>query len=477
MKMKNLFVGLTSGILGGIIVLGSYLLYENKTVHTENVAINSKTENLEAVPVSFNRQSGSLDFTEAAEKGTASVVHVKTSYNQPNYTLYDFIFGTQPRNYSQVSASGSGVIISSDGYVVTNNHVIENAEIIEVVLNNKKSYTGKVVGTDPSTDVALIKIDATDLPYLAYGNSDDLKIGEWVLAVGNPFNLTSTVTAGIVSAKARNIDAVSGNMAIESFIQTDAAVNPGNSGGALLNTSGELVGINTAIASQTGSYIGYSFAIPVNIVRKVVADLMGYGEVQRAYLGLNISDIDSEIAKKLNIDELEGVYVAGVNKNSAADEAGIKEGDVVTSINSISVNSSTELLEQISKYRPGESVSVTVKRGKNTYNLNAVLQNKYGSTEVVKSVSIDVLGAKFQPITNQEKNRLRINNGLKVTELSAGRFAAAGIAKNFVIVRVNHSAISSVSDLEKAIKSSNGVVLVEGIYPNGTTAYYAIKTD
>jgi S1-C subfamily serine protease len=325
--------------------------------------------------------------------------------------------------------------------------------------------------------LALLKIDATDLPYLTYGNSDDLRIGEWVLAIGNPFNLTSTVTAGIVSAKARNIDANSGNQVIESYIQTDAAVNPGSSGGALVNAKGELVGINSAIASQTGSYVGYSFAIPVNMVRKIVADLAEFGSAQRAYMGIEMMDLNSQTAKKLNIDDVDGVYVARVVSGGAAEKSGISAGDIILAVNGTKVNSATELLEMISLYRPGANVTLDVKSGSSTRKVDLTLQNRYGGTELSKSESVNDLGANFEPVSDQMKSRLRIRNGLQVTDLSAGKLAASGIQNGFIIVRANNKNINSVQDLENAIKSSGNAIFLEGIYPNGMTGYYALKLN
>lgn len=482
MKTKSLLLCLLSGIIGGGIVLAGTLFFtSNKVVENNDTQLTyntNKSADVEVTKVSLGNAHalGSTDFCDAAEKCMPAVVHIKTSYNQPTYTLYDFIFGTQ--SAMQVSASGSGVIVSSDGYIVTNNHVIENAEIIEVVMNNKKSYTGKIIGRDATTDLALLKIEESDLPYLTYGNSDDLRIGEWVLAIGNPFNLTSTVTAGIVSAKARNIDANSGNQVIESYIQTDAAVNPGSSGGALVNAKGELVGINSAIASQTGSYVGYSFAIPVNMVRKIVADLVEFGSVQRAYMGIEMIDLDAQVAKKLNVDDVSGVYVSKLVSGGAAEKAGIRSGDIILGINDTKINSATELLEAVSLYRPGANVTLDVKTGGSTHKVDLTLQNRYGSVELLKSSErMDALGARLEPVSDQLKSRLRIRNGVQVTDLTAGKLAASGIQNGFIIVRANNKNINSVPDLENAIKSSGNAIFLEGIYPNGMTGYYALKLN
>ena len=318
-----------------------------------------------------------VDFTQAAERSVEAVVHVKTKYyRQQQYVdpFYQFFFG-RPKQSQQPSAmaSGSGVILSNDGYIVTNNHVIEDANEIEVVLNDKRTFTAKLIGTDPNTDLALLKIEATDLPTIEIGNSDDLRVGEWVLAVGNPFNLTSTVTAGIVSAKARSINILNSDMKIESFIQTDAAVNPGNSGGALVNTRGELVGINTAIASQTGSYAGYAFAIPTAIMQKVVADLRQYGTVQRALLGIRMLDITQQVKDQLSLESMEGVYVGEVISGSAADKAGMKAGDVIVQVDGRPINASSQLQEQIGRKNPGDQITILVRRGQRSVTLQVTL--------------------------------------------------------------------------------------------------------
>lgn len=318
-----------------------------------------------------------VDFTQAAERSVEAVVHVKTKYyRQQQYVdpFYQFFFG-RPKQSQQPSAmaSGSGVILSSDGYIVTNNHVIEDANEIEVVLNDKRTFAAQLIGTDPNTDLALLKIEATGLPTIEIGNSDDLRVGEWVLAVGNPFNLTSTVTAGIVSAKARSINILNSDMKIESFIQTDAAVNPGNSGGALVNTRGELVGINTAIASQTGSYAGYAFAIPTAIMQKVVADLRQYGTVQRALLGIRMLDITQQVKDQLSLESMEGVYVGEVISGSAADKAGMKAGDVIVQVDGRPINASSQLQEQIGRKNPGDQITILVRRGQRSVTLQVTL--------------------------------------------------------------------------------------------------------
>jgi len=432
------------------------------------------------------------DLTQAAEKSVHAVVHITTkvkaqSYGGNDNPLYDFFFGPrgsipQPRGYNQEPeynmGAGSGVIIGSEGYIVTNNHVIEDADNIEVVLNDSRKFTAKVIGRDPNTDIALVKIEAKELPYLAWGNSDALKLGEWVLAVGNPFNLTSTVTAGIVSAKSRSIGIMSGQMPLESFIQTDAAVNPGNSGGALVNASGELIGINAAIASRTGSYSGYSFAIPSSIAHKVVDDLKQFGGVQRALLGVEMKPVDDDLAKEKNLGKIEGVYVVRITDEGAARQAGIKAGDVITAVNGNQVNAPQQLQEQIGKYRPGDKVAITVKRNGDLKQYDVVLRNTKGDTSIVKE-SFSVMGAEFAPITEKDKERLKIDEGIQVINLSNGKLKEAGVKNGFIITDINKSPVSSVEDVKRVLSQSSNKkpILVEGVYPGGEWTYYVFKLE
>jgi serine protease Do len=428
-----------------------------------------------------------LDFTVAAEQTVHAVVNVKTTYpiqTQNQLYLYDpfrDLFGQRtPQKQEAPMATGSGVIVSQDGYIVTNNHVVDGAEKIEITLNDKRSYLAEVIGKDPTTDLALLKIKENDLPFMAYGNSDNVKVGEWVLAVGNPFNLTSTVTAGIISAKGRNInilenDPAKGQFPIESYLQTDAAVNPGNSGGALVNTKGELIGINSAIASNTGSYTGYSFAIPVNITRKVIADLLEFGEVQRAFIGVSIRDLDAKLAKEKSINELKGVYVSDLTAGGSGEEAGIHEGDVITKIGDVAVNNVPELQEQISRFRPGNKVNVTLKRNNQEKVIPVVLKNRNGNTEVVEKPKVEVvsaLGATFEDVNSNDMKKLGIENGLRINKLSAGKLLSAGIKEGFIITNVDKKKITSIEDIKAALETKKGGVLIEGVYPNGMRAYY-----
>ncbi|MCB0761923.1 MAG: trypsin-like peptidase domain-containing protein [Flavobacteriales bacterium] len=465
-------------VLGGVSAVGAFVWLSDK----EQPQIVERI--VEVPPVSMTNYaaavSGNLDFTVAAEKTVNAVVHVKTEVSmEPVYNPWFEMFGYEMEPQVQ-QGTGSGVIISPNGYIVTNNHVVQGAQSIEVSLNNNATYTAEVIGTDPSTDIALIKIDAADLPTVGFGNSDQVKVGEWVLAVGNPFDLTSTVTAGIVSAKARNInilrsDNENGVFPIESFIQTDAAVNPGNSGGALVNTQGELIGINTAIASRTGSYSGYSFAVPVSIVEKVTRDLMEFGHVQRAFIGVHITEMTQDIAREIGMSDASGVYVSHLVNEGAAEQAGVEVGDVILSVGNKSVATVPELQEQVSRFRPGDQVNVKVWRSGNVKDINMVLRNRSGRAELedfsVAAVN-DLLGASFADVSDTERARLKISGGAKVSELGQGKLKKSGVEPNFIITKVDGRRIETPKDLENALRNKNGGVLIEGVYPNGTKAYY-----
>ena len=429
--------------------------------------------------VAFVPTTNTPDFVDAAERSVDAVVHIMTKVVRQSNTYEDFfgallgqIYGYpgQTRNNTMV-AYGSGVVLTPDGYIVTNNHVVEGADEVEVTFNNKVKKTATIIGTDPTTDLALIKVDATDLEYLTFGDSDNVRIGEWVLAVGNPFNLTSTVTAGIVSAKARNLSILGEGTEVESFIQTDAAINPGNSGGALVNTKGELIGINAAIASHTGSYEGYSFAIPSNIVRKVVDDLLLYGETQRGYLGIYPAELTQELAEKEGLELIEGVYVADVTEGGAAKLAGMQKGDVLTAINGKKVNTVTQLMETIRQYRPGDKVDVDVNRSGHHHHYELTLLNEDGNVDVVKkgdSFYNSEFGLMLRPVSKEDMRRLDIKNGLKIVEIRQGRFMNSGVPVDFVITKVNGNSVNSKSDLENALKNSRSRrTTIEGVYPNG----------
>lgn len=478
--MKKYASYLIVAVLGGFIALGAFALISKTSSKVQGIPQQTLPVNL----ASLGGASSTLpDFTAAANNSIHSVVHIKTEYSRKNSMYDDFFgfedfFGGSPfRNQGPLQGAGSGVIISADGFIVTNNHVVQDASKVEIVLNDKRSYEAKIIGTDPSTDLAVVKIEENNLPFLKYGNSDDLLIGEWVLAVGNPFNLTSTVTAGIVSAKARNINILGtpDGAAIESFIQTDAAVNRGNSGGALVNTRGELVGINAAIASGNGFYAGYSFAIPVNIVKKVVGDLIDYREVQRAFLGVKINEIDSKFAQQQGIKDLRGVFVAEVTDGSSAQDAGIERGDIITSINGAIVNSTSELLEQVSRYRPGDKIAVTINRDGKDKNLNVVLRNRDNTTSIVKHEEKDILpmlGATLESPTTEMLRKLGIQSGVQVTKLQDGLLKNAGIREGYIITEIDKKPVRSAEDVSKILSNKKGGVLIEGVYPNRVRAYY-----
>jgi Do/DeqQ family serine protease len=432
--------------------------------------------------------SGPVDFSAAADAAIPATVHIKTKAtrtvsnnlprNNPFGDLFpdlDDFFGDKYRSIPQM-ASGSGAIISEDGYIVTNNHVVEGADDITVTLTNKKSFKARVVASDPSSDLAVIKIDAKGLPFLLYGNSDEAKVGQWVLAVGYPLTLETTVTAGIISAKGRTLDINrrQSENPVESFIQTDAAVNPGNSGGPLISPDGKLLGINSAIASPTGSYAGYSFTIPVNIVKKIVSDLIKFGTVQRAYLGIEYpKDNLSEEEKKQNgIKDDGGVYVMTVREGGAALAAGIKKGDVITKVNGTPIMNGADLIGQIATYRPGDKVTLTYQRDGKEYTSTITLKNKTGSTDVVKTSVLDKLGADLDNIGKDDAKELNIKGGVVVKSIgSRGLLSKVRIQEGYVIIKANNKDVNNVEDLRKILETSTGSVKLEGIYPGYEGVY------
>ena len=452
-------------------------------------------------------QGQPIDLTYAAEKALPAVVHIKFVQNSKVQTVetdddpfggfFDpFGFfgnpnqggGSQRRKVQtpKKEATGSGVIISSDGYIVTNNHVVNGADELTVTLNDNREYSARIIGTDPQTDLALIKINGKNLPTLPIGDSDKLKVGEWVLAVGNPYNLSSTVTAGIVSAKARSMGGDGSNgPQISSFIQTDAAINPGNSGGALVNAQGELVGINAMLYSQTGAYSGYGFAIPTTIMTKVVEDLKQYGTVQRAVLGIRGGDVlnyinaQKEEKKEVDLGTNEGVYVAEVVEGSSAEAAGIKKGDVIVAVDGKKVTKMSELQELLSKKRPGEQVNLTYLHNKVKHSKSVVLKNAQGNTKVIKTADLDVLGASFRPVTEQQKKEFNINVGLEVTKVGKGAIKDSGIDTGFIMQYANDTPLKTLNDLQELVKSASTsqdpVLIVKGIWPTGKRDYKVVK--
>lgn len=443
-----------------------------------------------------------VDLTKAAESSVHAVVHIRatelsktrTIQTQPDF--FDWFFGDGRGQQRQIQTQprvgfGSGVIISKDGYIVTNNHVVEGADEITVKLNDERELKGRVIGTDPDTDLALLKIEGDDFPTIPVGDSDALKVGEWVLAVGNPFNLNSTVTAGIVSAKARSIGTTAANgqaASIQSFIQTDAAINSGNSGGALVNAAGELVGINAMLYSPTGAYSGYGFAIPTNLMTKVVSDLKVYGTVQRALLGIKGGDfttdlqMDDKVVKEMEkrMEELgvkDGILVAQVIEGGSA--AGIlKENDVITKLDGKKLHKFTDLQEALSKHRPGDKVQLTIVRDKKEKEVTITLKNAQGNTKVVKNAGMEILGAAFKPVDADLRRQLNLGYGLEVTGVSDGKMADAGIRKGFIILKANGQPMKTVEDLEDVLKAATQtpeqVLFITGMFPSGKRASYAV---
>ncbi|MAS52737.1 MAG: deoxyribonuclease HsdR [Flavobacteriales bacterium] len=476
--MKTFSQNIVAASIGATLALGGFYAINNYQNNATNVPlVIPESQRIQLSKTTIPALKSMPTFELAAKQTVNSVVHIKTvatkqMAHQQFDPFEDFFFG-RPKNSpkQEVAGSGSGVIISEDGYIATNNHVVEGAVKIEVTLNDKKTYNGRIVGTDPTTDLALIKIEEVNLPAIFYGNSDNVNIGEWVLAVGNPFNLTSTVTAGIVSAKGRNINILKEDYAIESFIQTDAAVNPGNSGGALVNQSGELIGINTAIASNTGSYTGYSFAVPVNMVKKIMGDLAQHGTVQRALLGIQIREINQELAEKNNILNLEGIYISKVMNESSAEDGGLKNGDIIRSINGVKVKSPSELQEKVGQYRPGDIVNVEYERNGTIRNTALTLKNKLGTTGSVAK-EILFLGAHIGNVSSKEKKELGIEGGVKIDNLTQGKLLQQGVKKGFIITKINQKAIKSPEQLIDTLKYLKGGVLIEGVYPSGAKAYY-----
>ncbi|MBZ4676933.1 MAG: protease Do [Anaerophaga sp.] len=502
--MKRIASYIISGIIGGAIVTGSFFLLgfdERQPIKIEHV---SGTPAVSAVYTTDKEGDiVPLNFTDVAKEVMPSVVHIKSTQilNVQNYQyrsipdpfrhffdddIFERFFGLpfespspspqQPRGPQTRVGTGSGVIISEDGYIVTNNHVIDNADDIEVTLQDNRVLKAKVIGTDPSTDIALIQIRAGDLDPLPLANSDEVEVGEWVLAVGNPFNLNSTVTAGIISAKGRNINILHNQNAIESFIQTDAAINPGNSGGALVNLRGGLVGINTAIASPTGAYAGYGFAVPANIVSKVVDDLLKYGSVQRGYLGLMIRDVDGNLAREKDLDVTSGVYVDSISENSAAGDAGVKVGDVITQVNETRVKSTAELLEIIGRHHPGDKVKLKINRFGKELDFDVVLRNSEGETKPLHKEERDVLtilGVELEEVDKEAARRIGIEGGVKITKLKEGKLKrSTDVREGFIITKVNGNSVRSVKGFVNQLEKIKGGVFLEGVYEDYPGKYY-----
>jgi len=502
MKLKNILAIIAISATTAILSVWGFSKYSQSRWY-------AGTQEPGKLPVNYagffgtNAPGSTVDFTGAAMSATPAVVHIKTrtkarqvSNNLPRRGGNPFgdlfggddafgdIFGNGPRMIPEQQASGSGVIISEDGYIVTNNHVIDGASEINITLPNKKTYKATVVGTDPSSDIAVVKIDARGLPYLVYGNSDDAKLGQWVLAIGYPLNLDVTVTAGIVSAKSRSIGINSrqSKYSVESFIQTDAAVNPGNSGGALINTNGELIGINSAIASLTGYYSGYSYAIPVNIIKKVVNDIMKYGTVQRAFLGIQYAPegLSDEEKKENGIKDGDGVFITEVPEGGAAEMGGIKKGDFITKVNGAAVTTGPEMVEQVARYKPGDKITLTYTRDGKENTTSLTLKNKAGNMDIVKNTSmIEKLGADLQDVDKKVAAANELQGGVVVKKINAGPLKNSRMQEGFVITSVNGSAVKNMDDLKIALAEiRGGTAYFEGVYPGYTDSYrYPVKLD
>lgn len=491
-KRSLYFAMILSSFIGGIVAIGGYTIVVKPQDQLVNPVQNTN-------PVSFTNYvfdsakmvvPEGLNFVYAAKSATPAVVHIRTKYRatntgtasrNPMEEFFKDYFGDQydRGQRSPGMGAGSGVIVTEDGYIATNNHVVENASEIEVMLNDNRIFDAEIVGTDPDTDLALLKVNGEKLPYMSFGDSENIQIGEWVLAIGNPFEFRSTVTAGIVSAKARNINilARSGSATrIEAFIQTDAAVNPGNSGGALVNLKGELVGINTAIASPTGAFAGYSFAVPATLVKKVIYDLRDFGAVQRPLLGIQIVDVSASLAEEKGLNVLKGVYVAKVNSGTSAAEAGLQEKDVIIAIDGKKISNVAQLQEQVALNRPGDKIEVTFIRDGKTRTVDATLKNQFMNTDVVKANSgFSIEGATIVPVTKKLKEKLELESGVQVQKIGEGKWKEAGIKEGFVITKIDKRPISNMEDLTSALNRAQGEgILIEGVYPNGEKAYYGI---
>jgi serine protease Do len=501
--MKKFGLTILTAFLGGAMAIGAYKVIENSR---EN---NMSFEDRQKVYFASNREpaissTGSVDFTEAAAAVTPAVVYIRTTYAQTSNgsgqdemdQMLGQVFGQRSRPQGVQKASGSGVIISPDGYIVTNNHVVEKADKIEVTTNDKRVFQAKVIGTDPNTDLALLKISATNMPIVKLGNSDDTRVGEWVLAVGNPFNLTSTVTAGIISAKGRNIGIIGSesddsnnspfgrtrnqpsvpklNKSIESFIQTDAAINPGNSGGALVNTKGELIGINAAIASQTGSYEGYGFAIPVNLAKKVLNDIQKYGSVKRGLVGVSFTELNPDAAQQLGVSRTVGLFVNDLVAGGGAEAAGLRKGDIISKVNGHTVTESSDLQETVGRLQPGDKINLTVVRDGSEKNFTVTLkpesaENRVAAVNKSAEELYNKLGAGFQALSSDQKAKYGVKSGVAVTQVRPGKmFDDLGVEVGSVITSINNTPINAPADIDKALTNlHNGNLKISGIDPQG----------
>ncbi len=494
--MKKYFLFGFVGLLGGLVALGGAAVVTHQSSLSPLTVTAQPASNIHFANYAPSAGGTVADFTFAANKALPVVVNIQSSIRARGRGAMPFDLNQIPEPFRQFfggrefggedqldglqKATGSGVILSPDGYIVTNNHVVADAQSLTVTLNDKRTYTATVIGTDPSTDLALIKIDQNGLPFMQFSNSNDIKVGEWVVAVGNPFNLASTVTAGIVSAKGRDLHIVKDKAPIESFIQTDAVVNPGNSGGALVNLNGDLIGINTAIASPTGVFAGYAFAIPSNLVQKIVEDLKHYGVAQRGYLGVVIHPLDPQFAKEKNINTINGVYVDSLQTGSAAAAAGVKAGDVITKVDGQGISTSSDLLAIVGSHRPGDRLNLTLLRDGQERELAVTLKNRSGNTDTIKksapSAVLETLGADFQTLSKEEAQKWHLDGGVKLTDLQNGKLAQqTDIREGFIITKANKTPVKNVEDLTRQLQNSDGGILLEGVYPgNPGVFYYAL---
>lgn len=481
--MKNFLRMLAVSALGGLLTLGGYVFFFE---HQEVTGDVDMVQMPSVIPSSYEpatvAAAENTDFTVVAEKSIHAVVHVKnlTTKTSRSNPLYEFFYGQSGGTERQVVGSGSGVIISSDGYIITNNHVIKGARKLEVTLNNKETYEAEVVGADESTDIALLKINKADLPYLPFGDSDHVRVGEWVLAVGNPFNLTSTVTAGIVSAKARDINIMNNNKVIESFIQTDAAVNPGNSGGALVNTRGNLIGINTAISSQTGSYIGYSFAVPSNIAKKVIEDILEFGNVQRAYLGINYEELNSEKASEFGIGRTEGVLITRILDQGAAKEAGLMVNDIIIKMDNVKISNFSDLQGFLGSKRPGDDVKVTILRDEVNKVLPLKLKNQFGKYKFENRDFSDYFIGELEPIKKSDANKYDINHGVKIVNLKNEAIERTyGVGNGDIILSVEDQKVYNSEQVDQLLKKYQNKEYFELqiLTKSGKQGYIRVRSD
>jgi len=477
--MKKIASLVIASVLGGVFALGGYILLVDNQQKNETINQLSQPKAIQTnyLPTS-NYTAEATDFTKAAEETVNAVVHVKNMSITKANPLAELFYGSAAGGGRTTIGTGSGVIISPDGHIVTNNHVIKGARELEITLNNKKSYKAEVVGIHESSDIALLKIDASDLPYVSFANSDNIKVGEWVLAVGNPFNLTSTVTAGIVSAKARNIHISRDRRMIESFIQTDAAVNPGNSGGALVNVRGELVGINTAITSQTGSYVGYSFAVPSNIAKKVVEDIMEFGDVQTAYLGIGYKELNSESAKEFDLNTTEGVLITSLSENGGAKEGGLKVNDIITRVNDIEISKFSDLNGYLSSKRPGDIVNVSVLRNGEVKQYNVKLANQFGKETIGKLDFTRYLLGDLKKISKKDAEKYKINYGVEIVNLKSKRLQDVGVINKDIILKINDTKVYNVEEVEQILRRNKGKqAILQVLNQNGIVEYIGVVVN